>query len=84
MSFMLNRSDISSQSVVCIVSGGLDSICTCAYLRKQNFSSYMVTFSYDQRAIHELEYAKKFSGYLNFKEHKIVDISFTRNKRYGT
>lgn len=78
MSFMLNRSDISSQSVVCIVSGGLDSICTSAYLRKQNFNLYMVTFSYGQRAIHEIECAKKFSDYLNFKEHKIVDISFMK------
>ena len=78
MSFMLNRSDISSQSVVCIVSGGLDSICTAAYLRKQDFNLYIITFSYGQRAIHEIECAKKFSDYLNFKEHKIVDISFMK------
>ncbi len=84
MSFMLNRSDISSERVVCIFSSGLDFVCPCVYLRKQNLSMYMVTFSYGQRAIHEIECAKKFSGYLNFNEHKIVDISFTRNKRYGT
>ena len=68
-----------STAAVCIVSGGIDSVCTAAYLKKQNFDLYIITFSYGQRSNLEIEYAKKFAKYLDSKQHKIVDISFMKD-----
>lgn len=76
MSRLSDESYKTSEPIVCIVSGGLDSICTSAYLKEKNLNMYMITYSYGQRSTQEIECAKKFSHYLNFKEHKIVDISF--------
>jgi 7-cyano-7-deazaguanine synthase len=78
MSFIVDESYKTSETIVCIVSGGLDSICTSAHLRKKDVNLYMITYSYGQRSMQEIECAKKFSNYLNFKEHKIVDISFLK------
>ena len=52
---------ISFSTAVCIVSGGIDSICTAAYLKKQNFDLYIITFSYGQRANLEIEKAQLIS-----------------------
>jgi 7-cyano-7-deazaguanine synthase len=69
----------SISAAVCIVSGGIDSLCTSAYLKKQKFDLYFVTFSYGQRSNLEIEYAMKFAKYLDSKQHKIVDISFMKD-----
>lgn len=69
-------------SVVCIASGGLDSICYAAVLA-QNHDIYMITFSYGQRAKREIEAAKRFARILKAEDHRIVDISFMKSL-YGS
>jgi 7-cyano-7-deazaguanine synthase len=74
MKFIPKKSKLESSSfsaAVCIVSGGIDSLCTSAYLKKQKFDLYIITFSYGQRSNLEIEYAKKFAKYL--------DISFMKD-----
>ncbi len=65
-------------SVVCIASGGLDSICYAAVLG-QNHDIYMITFAYGQRAKREIEAAKCFARLLKAEDHRIVDISFMKS-----
>ena len=48
------------RKAVCIVSGGLDSVCTAAYLREEGYSVYMLTFAYGQRARYEIQASKTF------------------------
>ncbi len=82
MKFIPKKSKLESSSfsaAVCIVSGGIDSLCTSAYLKKQKFDLYIITFSYGQRSNLEIDYAKKFAKYLDSKQHKIVDISFMKD-----
>ena len=71
-------------TVVCIVSGGLDSICTAAYLAKEKkYEMYMVTFIYGQRAMrHEVRQAKQFAKILDVQEHQVIDITFMK-QLYG-
>ncbi len=59
-------------------SGGLDSVCTATYLRKQ-YDLYGITFSYGQKAGKEVKVAQQFSKLLKFKEHKVVDIGFMKD-----
>ena len=63
---------------VVVFSGGLDSVCTCAYL-KSKYDLYGITFAYGQRASKELKTAKSLAKSLKLKKHKIVDISFMRD-----
>ena len=70
------------KKAVVVFSGGLDSVCTCAYL-KSKFSLYGISFSYGQRANQEIQSARKFAKILGLKQHKIIDISFMRSL-YGT
>ena len=66
------------KKAVVVFSGGIDSVCTCAFL-KSKYELYGISFSYGQRAVQEIEKTKYFAKILNFKEHKIVDISFMKN-----
>lgn len=66
------------KKAVVIFSGGIDSICTCLYL-KSKYELYGISFSYGQRADKEIKTAKAFSKILGIKEHKIIDISFMKN-----
>ena len=66
------------KKAVVIFSGGIDSVCTCAYL-KSKYELYGISFSYGQRAFQEIKKTKYFAKVLGLKEHKIVDISFMRN-----
>ena len=61
-----------------IFSGGIDSVCTCAFL-KSKYDLYGISFSYGQRSNREIMMAKKFSKILGLKQHKILDISFMKN-----
>lgn len=65
-------------AAVCIVSGGLDSVCYAAILAK-NHDIYMMTFAYGQRAKREIERARYFAKVLKAKDHKIVDIGFMKS-----
>lgn len=61
-----------------VFSGGLDSVCTCAYL-KSKYDLYGITFAYGQRASKELKTAKSLAKSLKLKKHKIVDIGFMKD-----
>lgn len=65
------------KKVVLIFSGGLDSVCTAAYL-KSKYELYGITFSYGQKAKQEIKIAKHFAKSLNLKGHKIANIEFMR------
>jgi 7-cyano-7-deazaguanine synthase len=71
-------------AAVCIVSGGLDSVCTAAYMAKEKkYQTYMVTFMYGQRAMtREVEQARYFAQLLAVLEHRVVDLSFMK-ELYG-
>jgi 7-cyano-7-deazaguanine synthase len=66
---------------VVVYSGGIDSICSASYLKK-NYELYGISFSYGQKANKEITAAKYFASRLGFKKHKIVDISFMK-QLYG-
>ena len=69
----------ASSKVVCVVSGGLDSVCTAAYLRKEKKCSlYFLSFMYGQRAKNEVRAAKHFARILKVKDHHIIDIGFMK------
>jgi len=73
-------SKIEAKAAVCIISGGLDSVCTAAYLSKEKgYDLYMLTYIYGQRAKKEVQQARKFSKVLKAKDHRIIDISFMKN-----
>lgn len=65
-------------AAVCIMSGGLDSVCHAAMLAA-NHDLYLLTFSYGQRATKEIARARLFSKVLKAKDHKVVDISFMKS-----
>lgn len=66
------------ERAVVVFSGGLDSVCTCAYL-KAEYELYGITFAYGQRASRELKTAKNLAKSLRLKKHKIVDINFMKD-----
>lgn len=66
------------KKAVVVFSGGIDSVCMCAYL-KSKYDLYGITFSYGQRADKEIKMAKTFAKIIGFKEHKILDIGFMKN-----
>ena len=63
---------------VVIYSGGIDSVCICAHLKKK-YELYGISFSYGQRANNEILAAKKFARVIGLKEHKVVNIDFMKN-----
>jgi 7-cyano-7-deazaguanine synthase len=66
--------------VVCILSGGLDSVCTAAYMAKEKkYQTYMITFMYGQRAMtREVRQAKRFAKLLAALEHQVIDVRFMK------
>jgi 7-cyano-7-deazaguanine synthase len=65
--------------VVCIVSGGLDSVCTAAYLRKEkNCTLYFLSYIYGQRARNEIKAAKHFAKILKVTNHRTINIGFMK------
>jgi 7-cyano-7-deazaguanine synthase len=65
---------------VCIVSGGLDSVCYAASLAANDgYDLYLLTFAYGQRAEREIKSARYFAKVLKAKDHKVVDMSFMRS-----
>jgi 7-cyano-7-deazaguanine synthase len=67
-------------AAVCIMSGGLDSVCYAASLAANDgYDLYLLTFAYGQRARREIERARYFAKILKAKDHKVVDISFMKS-----
>ena len=69
-------------AAVCIMSGGLDSVCYAAMLAA-NYDLYLLTFSYGQRAEKEIAQARRFYKILKAKDHKVIDIGFMKSL-YGS
>ena len=69
------------EKAVVVFSGGVDSICSCAFL-KGKYQLYGISFSYGQRANQEINMAKKFAKIVGLKDHKIIDIGFMK-ELYG-
>jgi 7-cyano-7-deazaguanine synthase len=68
---------------ICIMSGGLDSLCAAAYVKNyKNYTIKIITFSYGQRAKRELIQSKKLAKVLKSDEYRKVDIGFMK-KLYG-
>jgi 7-cyano-7-deazaguanine synthase len=71
------------EKAVCIISGGLDSLCVCAYLKeRKNYRVKAITFSYGQKARREIMAAKSISNKLDIDEHRVIDMSFMK-ELYG-
>jgi 7-cyano-7-deazaguanine synthase len=67
-------------AAVCIMSGGLDSVCyTASLAANDGYDLYLLTFAYGQRAKREIERARYFAKILKAKDHKVVDISFMKS-----
>ena len=68
---------ITKPAAVCIVSGGLDSVCYAASLAaNDSYDLYLLTFAYGQRAKREIKCARYFAKELKAKDHKVADMSF--------
>lgn len=66
------------EKAVVVFSGGLDSVCTCAFLESR-YQLYGISFSYGQRANREIIMSKRLAKTVGLKEHKIVDIGFMKS-----
>jgi 7-cyano-7-deazaguanine synthase len=72
-----------NEIAICIISGGLDSLCVAAYLKEcENYNIKTLAFSYGQRAMREITIAEKFSKMLNVEEHQTINMNFMK-KLYG-
>ena len=71
---------MTKPAAVCVVSGGLDSVCYAASLAANDgYDLYLLTFAYGQRARREIERSRYFARVLKAKDHKVVDISFMKS-----
>lgn len=71
---------MTKPAAVCILSGGLDSVCYAASLAANDgYDLYLLTFAYGQRAKREIERARYFAKVLKAKDHRVVDISFMKS-----
>ncbi|MFL6309886.1 MAG: 7-cyano-7-deazaguanine synthase [Nitrososphaera sp.] len=67
-------------AAVCIVSGGLDSVCYAASLAaNEGYDLHILTFAYGQRAEREIERSRYFAKVLNAKDHKVADMGFMKS-----
>lgn len=67
-------------AAVCVVSGGLDSVCYAASLAANDgYDLYLLTFVYGQRAEREIERSRYFARVLNAKDHKVADMGFMKS-----
>ena len=62
------------RKAIVLVSGGIDSATTLAIARQEGYSTYALSFDYDQRHHIELNAAKRVVDSLGVNEHRIVRI----------
>ena len=75
---------MAKPGAVCIVSGGLDSVCYAALLAAESdYDLHLMTFAYGQRAKREIKCARHFARIFKVRDHKLVDIGFMRSL-YGS
>ncbi|MDW8001002.1 MAG: 7-cyano-7-deazaguanine synthase QueC [Candidatus Nitrosocaldus sp.] len=67
---------MDNNKAVCILSGGLDSACTAAYLKGQGYELYAITFYYGQRGRYEIDRARAIAARVGVVEHVVADIGF--------
>lgn len=80
---LADNRDNRDNTAICIISGGLDSLCVCAYLSEfKKFQIKALTFSYGQRAKREINTARKATKMLGIDDHRIIDINFMK-ELYG-
>lgn len=63
-----------SKKAVILVSGGLDSTTVLSMALSQGYECYTLSFDYGQRHRSELEAARRVSGAVAVKEHKVVQL----------
>jgi len=73
---MKKENRVNKKAVV-LLSGGLDSSTTLAIAVDEGYEVYVLSFSYGQRNVPELEAAKKIVQSMNIKQHKIIDINLS-------
>ena len=79
-SALLTNSTTIRPTAVCIVSGGLDSVCYAASLAANDgYDLYLLTFAYGQRAEREVECSRYFAKVLKAKDHKVADMGFMKS-----
>jgi 7-cyano-7-deazaguanine synthase len=67
------------KTAICIMSGGLDSLCATAYIKSyKKYAIKIITFSYGQRAKREIVQSKRLAKALNSDEFRIIDINFMK------
>ncbi len=78
-------------SIVAVVSGGIDSVSYLAQWLAKGYNAYVLTFNYGQKGSKEVEVAEHLVGEINklvingkITEFKIVDISFMKDLWRGT
>jgi len=63
-----------TKPAVCLLSGGLDSATTLAYVRRESYCCYALSFDYGQRHRVELEAAARLASSLGAAEHRLVSV----------
>jgi 7-cyano-7-deazaguanine synthase len=67
------------KTAICIMSGGLDSLCATAYIKSyKKYVIKIITYSYGQRAKREIVQSKRLAKALNSDEFRIIDINFMK------
>src|SRR5688572_27120814 len=59
---------------IVLLSGGLDSATTLAYVLSRGHDVHAMTFRYGQRHAHEVEAARQVARYFGVQDHVVVDI----------
>ena len=65
---------IEQAKAVVLVSGGLDSATTIAYVQSKHFLCYALSIDYGQRHISELNFARGLCTHFNVVEHKVIKV----------
>lgn len=65
---------MENKRVILLLSGGIDSATLLAKLSSENYNIITISFSYGQKHVIELNYAKKNAEKYNVKKHHIIEL----------